>query len=234
MAESKSQYVYRPLDPGRREFRLAKLKPSTQLSSPVCCELVECQLSDPPPYEAISYVWGDPEVTASVHVEDAVLDVTVNLECALRYLRRDYEARWLWVDAISINQKDIDERSHQVRLMKDVYISCMADLIWFGEAEDDTELALATLRRMKSLNVQRKTQYEYKGFNSGVALRDLGGMGYYALDSVLTKPKLWDRVWVMQEIALCPKAIMVFGHLTMPWDILSSILDHSGVPDPLP
>jgi hypothetical protein len=153
MVESASRYAYRPLDPGRREFRLVKLKPSTQLSSPVCCELVETQLDNHPPYEAISYVWGDPKVKAPVHVEDAVLHVTVNLECALRYFRWEHEVRWLWVDAISINQEDINERS-QVRLMKDVYSCCVADLIWFGEASGDTELGITTSRRMQKLDLQ--------------------------------------------------------------------------------
>jgi hypothetical protein len=102
MAESAGRYVYRPLDLDRREFRLVKLKPSTQLSSPVCCELVETQLNNCPPYEAMSYVWGDPGAKAPVHVEDAMLHVTVNLECALRYFRWEHEVRWLWVDAISI------------------------------------------------------------------------------------------------------------------------------------
>jgi hypothetical protein len=231
MVESASHYTYRPLDPDRREFRLVKLKPSTQFSSPVCCELVETQLRDHPPYEAISYVWGDPRAKAPVHVEDAILHVTVNLECALRYLRWEHEARWLWVDAISINQKDINERNHQVRLMKDVYSCCTADLIWFGEASNDTELGVATLKRMKTLDLQRITQHGVKSFNNQVAVGDLDGNAYLALCGILVRPKLWERVWVMQEIALCPKAIMVFGHLTMPWDILSGILDHSGVPD---
>ena len=205
MAESASHYAYRPLDPDRREFRLVKLKPSTQFSSPVCCELVETQLSNHPPYEAISYVWGDPRAKAPVHVEDAILHVTVNLKCALRYLRWEHEARWLWVDAISINQKDINERNHQVRLMKDIYSCCTADLIWFGEASNDTELGIATLKRMKTLDLQRITQHGVKSFNNRVAVRDLDESAYLALCCILVRPKLWERVWVMQEIALCPK-----------------------------
>jgi hypothetical protein len=35
----------------------------------------------------------------------------------------------------------------------------------------------------------------------------------------------------LQEIACCPEAVLVIGHLNMPWAILSSILDHSGIPD---
>jgi hypothetical protein len=35
----------------------------------------------------------------------------------------------------------------------------------------------------------------------------------------------------MQEIACCPRAVLVVGNLTLLWEDLSSILDHSGTPD---
>jgi Heterokaryon incompatibility protein (HET) len=231
MASRTDLYVYRPLHAGRQEFRLVKLQPSTELSSAVLCELMETELSEHPPYEAISYVWGDPKATAPIHVENAILHITLNLECALRYLRWPDETRWLWVDAISINQEDTDERNDQVRLMKDIYSSCVVDLIWFGEPQADIEVGVATLNHMKALDLQRITQHGIKTFNNQVAIRDLDHDAYYALSQILIRPQIWRRVWVMQEIALCPKAIMVFGHLTMSWDVLSSILDHTGVPD---
>lgn len=69
---------------------------------------------------------------------------------------KSYEIPQLELDAISINQSDIDERNYQVRLMKGVYSCCMADLIWFGEAKGDTELVLAT--ELKALDLQRIAQ----------------------------------------------------------------------------
>jgi hypothetical protein len=158
-------------------------------------------------------------------VEGAELRITVNLELALRYLRLSHGPRTLWVDAICIDQNNIDERNQQVRLMKDIYSSCIRDLIWLGKAREDTENGIASLTRMKSLNLQRLTDQGYKDFNNKGCTRELG------IKNIIILPRLWERVWVMQEIACCPETILVIGHLSMPWTVLSSILDHSGVPD---
>jgi hypothetical protein len=40
---------------------------------------------------------------------------------ALRYLRKEDEARILWVDAVCINQQDLGERSAQVNKMGGIY-----------------------------------------------------------------------------------------------------------------
>jgi hypothetical protein len=43
----------------------------------------------------------------------------------------------LWVDAICINQKDVNERGHQVGIMRDVYSKAARVLIWLGEESKD-------------------------------------------------------------------------------------------------
>jgi hypothetical protein len=49
------------------------------------------------------------------------LEVTTNLELALRYLRRENRARTLWIDALCINQKDEDEKTIQIQRMQWIY-----------------------------------------------------------------------------------------------------------------
>ena len=41
-------------------------------------------LEEKPVYEALSYTWGDPEVTRPIWVNGVEMDVTLNLEVALR------------------------------------------------------------------------------------------------------------------------------------------------------
>jgi hypothetical protein len=72
-------------------------------------------------YSALSYAWGDlekPKVTLFVNGHQ--LEVTENCLFALKELRRESMAQsktcTIWVDAICINQKDLDERSQQVAL----------------------------------------------------------------------------------------------------------------------
>jgi hypothetical protein len=47
----------------------------------------------------------------------------------------------LWVDALSINQADDDERSQQVCLMRAIYTQASSVEIWLGESFDNIELA---------------------------------------------------------------------------------------------
>ena len=75
-------------------------------------------------YVALSYVWGDPNKTREIFVNGKSVQVTKNLESALRILRDKLPVRLgvrLWVDALCINQKDVKERNAQVQRMLDIY-----------------------------------------------------------------------------------------------------------------
>ena len=225
-------FKYEPLKQGDKAFRLMRLLPAADFDADIACEVFDSTLTDHPDYEAVSYVWGDPTTKVNIWLHEKVLWVTENLKLALRYLRRTDQPRCLWVDAVCICQENDLEKSSQVPLMKDIYSCCTCDLIWLGEAREDTELAFTTLRRLQSLEVQRKAQTDgEKHFTNELAVSDLNYEQYNALRNMLTLPTLWQRVWVMQEIACCPRADIILGNSSLPWEILSGILDHTVVPD---
>ncbi|KAF5374207.1 hypothetical protein D9758_004642 [Tetrapyrgos nigripes] len=110
-------------------------------NSPIQCHLTTVSLlSSPKPfYEALSHVWGDPSNCPSIVLHDSPFPVTRNLFTALNYLRDESpngKERILWVDAVVINQEDIDEQNFQVSMMDAVYASASHVLIWLGEAEE--------------------------------------------------------------------------------------------------
>ena len=111
--------VYTPLR-RPREFRLLQLDP-VKNSENLACSLVQNSLDDCPEYEALSYSWGDPTITQGINCNCVQVQVTVNLYHALRSLRLRDEPRMIWVDALCIDQSNLAERSHQVRMMGDVY-----------------------------------------------------------------------------------------------------------------
>jgi hypothetical protein len=165
---------------------------------------VEVTLDDHPGYEALSYVWGDPTIEATLQIEGTSLKVTTNLELALRYLRLPDKPRTIWVDAICIDQSNIKERNQQVRPMKGIYSSCAVDLVWIGESDEVTQGAIHTVKRMKGLNLQRLTNQGRKNFGirgsdehvsfSELGLRDIDVWGLLKL---FKDPSLWERAWVM-------------------------------------
>lgn len=63
-------------------------------------------------------------------------------------------SEWLWIDLICINQDDLDERSSQVELMRDIYRTARSVRIWFGE-EDPTPTPLGQYGRISRFTMKR-------------------------------------------------------------------------------
>jgi hypothetical protein len=70
------------------------------------------------------------------------LDVSPNLAAALRYLQWKETSRLLWADAICISQDDVLERSQQVQMMRNIFEGAEQVLVWLGEANADSSLAV--------------------------------------------------------------------------------------------
>jgi hypothetical protein len=104
-------------------IRLVVLLPGS-FTDPICCTIATV---DPykERYDALSYTWatedGEDRKTGRIHCHDGVIPVTENCEAALRTLRFSSAPRQLWVDAISIDQTNIDERNHQVGMMGTIF-----------------------------------------------------------------------------------------------------------------
>ncbi|KAK8108523.1 hypothetical protein PG984_014324 [Apiospora sp. TS-2023a] len=120
---------YRRID-ASRFIRLVVIEPGNW-ESPISYSFLDRDPTDD--YVALSYAWGSPRVTRPVLVDGTELQVTVNLESALRHLRREWEPLTLWIDAISINQQDLDERSEQVSLMRSIYQHASRVIVWLGD-----------------------------------------------------------------------------------------------------
>lgn len=107
-----------------------------------------------PTYEALSYVWGSMEETVTAFVvgfpgsgdPSSPMQISPSLASALRQLRYTNRTRTLWVDAICINQDDIDERNAQVKRMGRIYSLATRVVVWLGEESADSRLALTTIQ----------------------------------------------------------------------------------------
>jgi hypothetical protein len=90
--------VYVPLSTEEKQIRTLILC-SGKINDPIRCALRIVSLEEQPAYEALSYTWGDAYSTAPIEVDGARFDATVNLERALRHLRKTDGDLTLWVDA---------------------------------------------------------------------------------------------------------------------------------------
>jgi hypothetical protein len=179
-----------------------------------------------PKYEALSYAWGEerspvPVMVKSLGSERTFIEVTQNLFTALIYLRHKSEARVLWIDALCINQEDMEERSSQVARMADIYRLAHRVVVWLGpESEEDrSSEALSILRSIGSQIEVDWTIYKMRATKQGdSSLVDiniplpLDQNSLKSLLMVISRP-WFERLWVQQEIALANEnAVLICGH----------------------
>ena len=137
-------YEYQPLTTPT-SMRLVALQPGAK-GDELRCDLIDANLSTNPVYEGVSYVWGDERNQDKIICDGKEINITNNLAAVLTQFRpteTSSEPRILWADSICINQQDIPELNHQVRLMCDIYQRASAVLIWLGNKDDGEDTAKA-------------------------------------------------------------------------------------------
>ncbi|KAL0930042.1 ankyrin repeat and SAM domain containing protein 6 [Colletotrichum truncatum] len=218
-----SYYHYEPIDLERPGFRLLSLERGFK-GEPIRCRIFQAYLynkSDEAnkhndlsliPYEALSYCWGDStRLRHTVAVDGKVLFVTENLLDALKNLRRDYEDRILWVDALCIDQSNIRERGHQVECMGKVYEYADSVLCWLGHVEHTTSHLITLFQRFKR-NVPQVAWENWPLHDSRWSHtweQTLSGQPNHDYPSLLRRlmaNEWFSRVWILQEVANAGKA----------------------------
>ncbi|KLU88399.1 hypothetical protein MAPG_07384 [Magnaporthiopsis poae ATCC 64411] len=235
-------YKHTPLqNPG--STRLLYLEPSRKLSAPLKCTIRETALSSALPYQALSYVWGDPCPPSLITVQsdgqqgEHALAITSNCEAALRRLRDPRHVRALWVDAICIDQTSTDDKSVQVPMMRDIYAKAAGVAVWLGELEQlaASSQSVSNFRSLFRLMRVAGAMYPNGLLRVDAAFDDLPDEGvavrmcerYVArkterlvkeLNELCRNP-YFQRVWTMQEVAVAPKdAIYVHaGQSSVSW-----------------
>lgn len=195
---------YAPLDPARRQIRILELAPADYDNDLSIVLHVKSLHQELPEYYALSYAWGSSLSSQIAVVSGKGMTVGLNLDCALRHIRCTITKPILiWVDALCINQQDLEERSSQVLLMKDIYSSAVRVLIYLGPELPGDAAATACFREGKIPHLEE----EYFSL-----------LGY--IESICQRP-WFGRVWVAQELALSQKDPTVYlGTTTFPWSQL--------------
>jgi hypothetical protein len=166
--EPGKRFSYKPLDASKGEIRLIELV-MDENDNNVCCEVITTTVNNAPAYEALSYTWGSQEGKVPILLNGQPLDVTPNLHVALTHLRRTFtlkynklhvatgDRRRLWIDAVCINQQDVDERNSQIRFMWSIYANAAQVLVWLGEEADNSAVGMEMVRLL-DLHFERRNQ----------------------------------------------------------------------------
>ncbi|KAK3072485.1 hypothetical protein LTR53_006737 [Teratosphaeriaceae sp. CCFEE 6253] len=85
-------------------------------------------------YEAVLYCWGDPNPCVPAQVNGREYRLDPSPAGALQRFRKPSGDRWLWMDALCINQHDDEERIAQVVNICTIYNKAQRVLVWLGPA----------------------------------------------------------------------------------------------------
>lgn len=199
--ESLSQaiwYTYQPLPCDGKFIRLLHLEPASNARVPLRAALTIERLRPEVFYEALSYCWGDLAISESIQVDSQRFAVTTNLAAALRAIRRSIEPRVLWIDAICIDQSNIEEKNRQVSLMREIYANSCITIVWQGPSDEWSR--------------KRLSLPEYNFWNHWTMWFDFVD----AIRPTVDRPWM-SRIWVVQEVAYSRNITVCFGYDRCTW-----------------
>ena len=239
------KYTYDRLLPGQiRTLLLSPGKEDDALEGSL--EIV--QLDEAPLYSAISYTWGAPIFSRTLHLShDSYIKITESLYQALRRFRSETKIVMLWADAVCIDQVSYqsDEKSQQVSIMADIYGKAQEVLVWLGEARESDCLASWTIHLSAYLSPEsrdEKTMHEpdtqvphlqlaSRGdINNGKVCQCGRKLSYrfhnrdnlHAVALSIFKRPWFQRMWVIQEVGAARNVAFFYGaHRCRPTQLFS-------------
>ena len=180
-----------------------------------------------PDYDAISYAWGNDPSPTSIMCNGILLKIWTNLFKALPYLqdfRPEPRTRPLWIDAICLNQTDDVEKAIHVPLMNEVYENASRTMIWLGEADVDSQLAIDNMESLtqKLMTVENPSSLTVHQRLTNYGLPPPGDRIWEAIKAFQLRPWFF-RLWILQEIVLSKNAVLMCGCKSTSWDVLTAL-----------
>ncbi|KAN0105923.1 HET domain containing protein [Hyaloscypha variabilis] len=231
MESSVNNVSYEPLPSDGSQIRLVAIMRSETN------EVVECTVAHYPfneetnrglEYEALSYVWGDTTVTVPIKLNGQTFQATRNLEAALRSLRHHHNGRLIWIDAICINQRSIEERNQEVPRMDQIYRNAVRVVVWLGCETEPGEPPPVGLDPRRDNHIDNDTfalldllaNADEDDPNDAAMILHRTGNEIYAITLLarfFSRP-WFRRIWIFQEVGLAKVATIMYGHSSMDWD----------------
>ena len=216
-------------------LRVIKLLPYIT-DGPIRCEVsvVNPEAHPRVQYTCLSYVWGAPEPETemkTIVLDDQVFKVRRNLwdfvslavstqsfinmglggnKCSIRQaFGYDLVGRWLWIDALCIDQNNNDEKSAQVQKMASIFAGASDTLTWLG-MDDEHNVDLQSLWKLR--------EHAYWVFRTNTGTKCARG---------IASLEYWHRAWVVQEQRHSINAHFLWRDFFMEWYDLASLLSCS-------
>ena len=224
------KFTYDPMTRADSQIRLLKVGRGS--GKPVRCTISTFDTDACPEYEALSYTWELPvpavESPQKIILNGRFLEIRENLYNFLERVAQEsiiYDGkplcpRYLWVDAVCINQKSDYEKSCQVRRMGQVYEQAQRVIVWLGQGSELTQTAMHLILDAAAANAGSWSVVnpltEDHPFNKRYV------QGFPALEALFNL-SYWNRMWIIQEFLLAEDITIVYGNQSIDFDDMSMI-----------
>ncbi|RMZ79075.1 hypothetical protein DV737_g3561, partial [Chaetothyriales sp. CBS 132003] len=202
-----------------QSIRLVQIQGSSSASDILSLRITQFSKLKRPPYTAISYTWGSSSQLLSIQINGRSFKIHLNLWHLLRHLRERGESRFLWIDALCIDQAYLPERNFHVQLMNKIYEDAEFAIVWLGLPSDERREA----RAMDFVQEMARHQPE----KSGASFRDV----YLSMKMKLRWVNLlrfcnltyWTRCWIIQEFLQAKRIEVLCGTARLEWTYFEKV-----------
>jgi hypothetical protein len=219
--------MHRPLQ-GARSIRLLYLSQYWNFAPCEGCDqysssssevnFVQVSVDNPPPYLAVSYVWGDSRPKRRL---PGGFPLTKSVCEILSHISAEYERPLhVWIDALCIDQENLEEKRVQIPLMRDIFRKAIQIIAWVPDRPRGNFFA-GTRRHDLFTAADRitsyaKEKYKREGFNMLKVKPEVRGCQCsrdQGRELLFTYGRLFDqmwfqRIWVFQEV-VCGSCIVI-------------------------
>ncbi|PTD07843.1 Ankyrin-3 [Fusarium culmorum] len=227
--DKKGSYHYQPLMM-KNSTRIIELYPGVP-GDILEFELEEVPLFSATPFEALSYEWQERYGTIPVQCDGQKIFITPNCKAAMEKLRLRDKSRYLWIDAICINQTNEQERNQQVAIMGNIYRAAQRVVMWLGEETETIRAAfemLPTVAKAQCMLLQAVGEFPggemtTEGVEDPKKMLESMFKEQSAMDAFwdLMQRTYWTRAWILPEIVIAgSRGIVMCGNQSCEWTTL--------------
>ena len=192
--------------------------------TPLTCQLKHISLQDVPVEEffAVSYCWGTSKKRAPIVIDGQNVTIPQTAAIAIRSISK-VSSYPLWIDAVCIDQNNLQEKSQQVSMMKEVYSKAVSVPIWLGSAQRSTADAIVSIEKiyeqcLGAIGSLEHLNAHLYGSDSSPAFKysnaHLPDCDWPALQ-VFYSAQWFGRLWVIQEIGLAKGSTFYVGSFSI-------------------
>ncbi|RMZ90910.1 hypothetical protein DV736_g1877, partial [Chaetothyriales sp. CBS 134916] len=202
-----------------QSIRLVQIQGSSSARDILSLRITQFSKLKRPRYTAVSYTWGSSPQLLPIQINGRPFKIHLNLWHLLHHLRQRGESRFLWIDALCIDQAYLPERNFHVQLMNKIYEDAEFAIVWLGLPSDERGEA----RAMDFVQEMARHQ----PVKPGASFRDV----YLSMKMKVRWVNLlrfcsltyWTRCWIIQEFLQAKRIEVLCGTARLEWTYFDKV-----------